>query len=115
MNCMKCGRELKGTEVFCPECAAEMEKYPVKPGTPVQLPPRTAVPSAKKKSKRRILKPEEQIAKLRHSVRLLSLALVVLMIAFILITVMLLQVLDQRDRADDSALHRHYVEESMVL
>ncbi|MGN1000246.1 MAG: hypothetical protein ACI4PO_11905 [Faecousia sp.] len=113
MNCMKCGRELKGTEVFCPECAAQMEKYPVKPGTPVQLPYRTAAPPSKKKSKRRILKPEEQIAKLRHSLRLLTLALVVLMIAFILVTVMLLQVLDQRDRAEDSQLYRYSVEERM--
>ena len=101
MNCMKCGRELKDSAVFCPDCAAEMEKYPVKPGTPVNLPPRTFSPPAKKKNRRRALKPEEQAARLRHSVRWLSLALVVVIIAFVLVTVMLLQVLEQRDRASE--------------
>ena len=35
MSCMKCGKEVSEDQVFCPECLAEMERYPVKPGTPV--------------------------------------------------------------------------------
>lgn len=111
MNCMKCGRELKGTEVFCPECAAEMEKYPVKPGTPVQLPPRTFTPPVKKKIRRRVLKPEEQVSKLRHSVRWLSLALIVLILCFAAVTVMLLQMLEQRDILRENSIQVHTVSE----
>ena len=40
MHCMKCGRDLEPGQVFCEECQAEMKKYPVKPGTVVQLPRR---------------------------------------------------------------------------
>lgn len=36
MKCLKCGRETDQT--FCEACRAEMEKYPVKPGTIVLLP-----------------------------------------------------------------------------
>lgn len=36
MTCLKCGRESEQT--FCEECRAVMDKYPIKPGTIVQLP-----------------------------------------------------------------------------
>lgn len=36
MNCLKCGRETDQT--FCECCREEMARYPVKPGTIVQLP-----------------------------------------------------------------------------
>ncbi len=39
MNCMKCGAKIEHDQVFCPDCLAEMEKYPVKPGITVQIPP----------------------------------------------------------------------------
>ena len=38
MNCLKCGKEIEHDQVFCPECLAQMEQYPVKPGIVVQLP-----------------------------------------------------------------------------
>ena len=40
MSCMKCGKEVSEGQVFCEECLTEMERYPVKPGTPVLLPHR---------------------------------------------------------------------------
>ena len=40
MQCMKCGKEAGQSQVFCDECLAVMEKYPVKPDTAVQLPQR---------------------------------------------------------------------------
>ena len=43
MSCMKCGKEVSEDQVFCPECLAEMERYPVKPGTPVLLPHRSPI------------------------------------------------------------------------
>ena len=36
MKCLKCGRETDQT--FCDQCRAEMDRYPVRPGTIIQLP-----------------------------------------------------------------------------
>ena len=72
MNCMKCGREIEETQVFCAECLAEMEKYPVKPGTVVQLPARsTTVPIRKPARRRPQMPPEEQIKYLKKRVWIL--------------------------------------------
>ncbi|MBO5323350.1 MAG: zinc-ribbon domain-containing protein [Oscillospiraceae bacterium] len=95
MNCMKCGRKIKDRQVFCEECLAIMDTYPVKPGTPIQLPsppPKNATPA--KTNKRRQRKPEEQIAYQRATIRWLSLAFIVAMLSFIIVTAMLLWVLE---------------------
>ena len=66
MACMKCGKEVSEGQVFCEECLAEMERYPVKPGTPLLLPHRDPiVTQRKRRSSRRIRKPEEQVAHLK--------------------------------------------------
>lgn len=80
MNCMKCGRETVGTDVFCAECLEEMEKYPVRPGTVVQLPRRREEPVVKKSHSRRKASPppEEQVKRLKKLVRRMNIALVVL-------------------------------------
>ena len=77
MNCMKCGRELSGEGVFCGGCLAEMENYPIKPGTVVHLPRRVHEAASKKTAHRRKSqpKPEEQVKHLRRLVRNLVLAL----------------------------------------
>ena len=95
MYCMKCGRKLKDNQVFCPECLAVMDAYPVKPGTPIQLPTHHDTPTAPAKSpKKRARKPEEQILRLRSAVRWLTLALVVTLVAFIITAFMMLWLLD---------------------
>lgn len=48
MNCLKCGREIEEGQVFCNDCLVQMAKYPVKPGTAVQLPSRGSAAAAKK-------------------------------------------------------------------
>lgn len=40
MNCLKCGRDVPEEQLFCEECLAVMQKYPVKPNTAIQLPHR---------------------------------------------------------------------------
>lgn len=65
MNCMKCGRETAGEDVFCQECLLQMEKYPVPPGVVVLLPRRKESSSMKKVTKRYTPSMEEQIAVLR--------------------------------------------------
>ena len=98
MNCMKCGRKIKDCQVFCEECLAIMDTYPVKPGTPIQLPsppPKNATQA--KANKRRQRKPEEQIAHLRSTIRWLSLALIVAILSFAVVVAMLLWLLDSPD------------------
>lgn len=77
MNCMRCGVQTDGKEVFCADCLNSMEKYPVKPGTPVHLPMRNALQEVKKPlKKKRENSTEEQISRLRNMVRKLSAALI---------------------------------------
>ena len=78
MQCMKCGRDLEAGEVFCSECRVIMEKYPVKPGTVVQLPYRAGENLTKKQPPRRkTVPPEEQLALYKQVTRRLAAALVV--------------------------------------
>lgn len=80
MNCMKCGREIEAGRVFCEECLAKMEQYPVKPGTAVQL-PRRHEPSPLRKvyGRRKSLSLEDQVKRLRKQVRRLVIALIILL------------------------------------
>lgn len=76
MQCLKCGKETKNEQVFCPQCLAVMETYPVKPDVHIQLPKHTdRVLSKKSGKKRRVSSPEEQIAHLRRRNRRLIAAL----------------------------------------
>ncbi len=78
MNCLKCGRETLAEQVFCPDCQAEMEKYPVKPGTVVLL-PRRKENAAPKKALRRIPL-EDQVQTLRSWARWLAIGLILSLI-----------------------------------
>lgn len=68
MYCMKCGKDTKSDQFFCQECLEEMERYPVKPDTPVYLPP---VTRQERKTQRFTPPPapEEQVAQLRRTNR----------------------------------------------
>lgn len=86
MLCMKCGREIDAEQVFCPECLADMEKYPVKPGTVVTIPRRPASNQSKKQANHRrhpAIPPEEQIKKLKKRVTALTLALALTLAAVV--------------------------------
>ena len=86
MQCMKCGREVEAEQVFCAQCLAGMEKYPVKPGTVVQLPPRPSQPAAKKQPnhhRKPLRPPEEQVKLLRKRARILACALALALAALI--------------------------------
>lgn len=71
MNCMKCGKKTEGTDVFCGECLADMARYPVKPGTTVQLPVRREVAERKTPRVKKERPLEEQIASLHKLVQML--------------------------------------------
>ena len=77
LGCIKCGRNTVSEQVFCPDCLAEMKKYPVRPGTVVQLPSRKASTSGKKQpSKKRVAPLEEQVKALKKRCRTLFLLLI---------------------------------------
>ena len=78
MYCMKCGPEMTQQQAFCEACLAEMEKYPVKPGTVIQLPPRPETPVQRKQPRKRTLSPDEQLLQLKKRCRRLTIVLVLL-------------------------------------
>lgn len=85
MNCLKCGRETGGEQVFCEDCLLEMAKYPVKPGTAVKLPERREPAPFRRALKRRTVSPEEQVKILRKRNRHLILALLISLITIALL------------------------------
>ena len=84
MNCMKCGRETQDENVFCQNCLLDMEKYPVRPGTVIQLPRRREVSIVKKMPKRHIPSLEEQLKYYRKAIWILTLLLVLCIGAIVL-------------------------------
>lgn len=77
MYCMKCGREIEADQVFCEDCRAEMEKYPVKLNTLVQIPDRPKK-HAVKKVHARWESAEDQIVALKKRCRRLIAALILM-------------------------------------
>ena len=81
MECLKCGKNTKDEQVFCPQCLSVMEAYPVRPDVHIQLPNHAAREQAKKVGKkRRTTTPDEQIAALRRKNRRLSVLILVLVL-----------------------------------
>ena len=79
MFCLKCGREVPSEQVFCDSCLETMANYPVKPGTAVHLPNRTAVKKAS--GRKRELSAEEQLLQLKQTVKRLAITVVILVLA----------------------------------
>lgn len=88
MNCIKCGRETPGEQLFCDSCIEGMADYPVDPNTPVQLPRRRTPAAMRKPPRRRIPSPEEQIHKLSRRVQILAALLVVFGVLCAVLTAM---------------------------
>lgn len=80
MKCLKCGTSITSDQVFCDPCLEDMERHPVKPGTPIVLPNRPERPVGKT-SHKRIKKPDEQIKNLRSFIFWLLLLVVALIVA----------------------------------
>lgn len=79
MNCLKCGR--KSDQTFCEVCREEMTRYPVKPGTIVQLPKdRSASYPRRSPDWLDQISPEEQIIHQKRIIRRLAFAVAVLVL-----------------------------------
>ncbi|MBQ9167695.1 MAG: hypothetical protein IJX67_04715 [Oscillospiraceae bacterium] len=96
MRCMRCGRETEANQVFCPDCLKDMEKYPVKPGTSVQIPNRSSHEPVRK-PRPKSPGPEEQIARLRHALQVVLLVLIAVLMAFAITAGLLIHTLNQPD------------------
>jgi len=84
MQCMKCGQNVENEHVFCEVCLSEMKKYPVRPGTVVQLPKYQEAPPRRPMPKRKAPPtPEEQLKKLRKWFRILAAALAVCLLLLV--------------------------------
>lgn len=85
MHCMKCGRKVEDSHVFCDDCLEDMKKYPVKPGTVVRLPQHHHAPVDKKRQQKYLpfRKAADQITMLRNRTRWLTAALIVTFLCFL--------------------------------
>ena len=90
VNCMRCGKETEGKAVFCPECLEEMERYPVKPGTPVHIPSQPNPEVRKTVKKKKELSIEEQLVHAQQAVKALFITSLCLLVALIVAVVLLL-------------------------
>ncbi len=89
MNCMRCGTDIASDSVFCEQCLADMEKHPVKPGTPINL-PRREKQQITKRSKKRFQKPEDHVHALRKLVAWLMTLILILAVALTICVYMLI-------------------------
>ena len=80
MQCMKCGLEIPDGQVFCDGCLEMMDKYPVKPDTPVHILPRKPLEKAQRKTplsfKELFLREQRINRRLKALVLILAIAIV---------------------------------------
>lgn len=107
MNCLKCGREIQQSQVFCPACQEVMQNYPVKPGTVIHLPQRDAFVFEKaplpEQWEERI---PDQLLKLRRLTRWLTATIALLSLLLCIATAMLIHTLNLN--ATTTTIGRNY-------
>lgn len=92
MYCLRCGKEATEKQVFCDSCLLIMDAYPVKPGTPVQLPARKKPAELKKQaSRKKVLPQSEQLSRAKTLNRWLIVLIVLLSVALCATGAMLLK------------------------
>lgn len=94
-QCLKCGKTTDVSSVFCAECIAVMDQYPIKPGTKAHVLPRPKQPEYKVPESYREAANRAQLQQAKRSIRWLM-ALAVLLLALLLLsTWMLIRSLDE--------------------
>lgn len=97
MPCTKCGRETAENAVFCDKCLDVMRRYPVKPGTVIQLPQRKPAPQKKSAFRKKLLPPEEQVVRQRRIIKWLAVALASTVLLLCLSVALLFHLSQQRE------------------
>ncbi len=99
MNCLKCGEKIEHNQVFCPNCLAEMEHYPVKPDIVVQLPiqQRGKQPVAPQNAVRRqtMADMEAKCRKLKKANRVLATLMAIFILATLVLSAMTFNLIEQ--------------------
>lgn len=98
---MRCGKETEDRAVFCAECLADMERYPVKPGTVIHIPPRQEPDPRKQTRKRKELTAEEQLAGAQNLIQILTICVLGLLSTLILTGVLLCFTISQTPDAPE--------------
>ena len=112
MGCMKCGKKTTGEQVFCDQCLAVMEAYPVKPDVHIQLPNRPG-DDYKIVRKRRPPSPEEQVVTLRRKVRKLKVWIAILVLILGATGFLLVRSFDQTPEENKNWGQNYSTEESI--
>lgn len=102
MACMKCGKKLGSSQVFCDECLAVMEQNPVNPNTVITLPRRENAPVQKKKGlpHRYFWNLEGENDTLRTKLRWMRFALIVAILGFVISVAVIFLLLHWQGRLD---------------
>lgn len=95
LKCMRCGKDTEDRAVFCPECLADMERHPVKPGTIIRIPVRQEHDTRKPTKKNWDLSLEEQLEAVQNLAQLLFVTVLGLLGALIITGALLLHFLSQ--------------------
>lgn len=98
-QCLKCGKKTDGRSVFCNDCLAVMDRYPVKSGTVVHIPTRPAAPAATAHSGNSTAMLKELISRQKTLIRWLAGIAALLSVLLLLTAAMLIQTL----RAEQTA------------
>jgi hypothetical protein len=81
VNCLKCGVKTQDDHAFCDSCLEVMARYPVKPGTVVQLPRRSRFAEQRRAVRRKPEpEPEEQIIAQRRIIKWMAITIAVLVL-----------------------------------
>ena len=86
MYCMKCGREVEGTEVFCPDCLVQMEQEPIAMNASVKIPRQ---PPRNNRARRPMVHLEEEVKRLERSNERLRVWVILLATATVLLSMAL--------------------------
>ena len=109
MNCLKCGRKIENSGVFCDRCLEVMAKYPVKDNVRLQLPRRKdeALPkkSAKKKHQVNL---EESVRQQKRQIRRLLMIVWVLFLAVCLLVGWLVYEMILKPETGEDNLGKNY-------
>ena len=80
MKCLRCGNNAAEEQLFCAECLADMEKHPVKQGTPIHIPKRAERAAVKRASFRlAVSKWQDRIFRLKYTIFWLIIIIVLLL------------------------------------
>lgn len=105
-QCLKCGKKTEDRAVFCSECLAVMEQYPVKPGTVVHIPRRPPRSETKELDTFDQSAQTELISHQRGMIRWLTAMIAVLSLLLVVTAMLLIHTLDNQQTLP--AIGRNY-------